>query len=215
MTRPLRTLVLAMVVITVAGFGHSDYWTGNDRFNKGDYQGAIEAYTKAIAKDSSNFAAWFHRATAHGFLNENELALADYDRAIRILPDFALAFHYRGHIHSKMRQYELAIGDYDSALASAGSVAVDAQGVAMVADKATVYYDRGNSHFNLRRLEDAVASYDSSITLAPKFGNAYNNRGFSRIGMGDSTGGCADLRIACKLGVQYACRWVRDTCGTR
>lgn len=27
--------------------------------------------------------------------------------------------------------------------------------------------------------------------------------------------GCADLRIACKLGMQHACQWVQDTCGTR
>jgi len=209
-----RFLLLAIVLMTMVGFGRSPYWRGNDRFNKRDYRGAIEAYTKAIKTDSLNFPAWFHRGTAHEHLNEFELALADYDCAIRIVPRFGLAFHYRGHVHARLAARELAIADYDQALASAGEVAVDAHGIMMQVDKAKVYYDRGNAHFHLGRYNLAIASYDSSLMLAPKFAAAYNNRGVSRLNLGDWAGACSDRSKGCKLGYSDACTWVRDSCGT-
>ena len=153
--------------MTVAGFGESQYWKGNDRFNRHDYRGAIEAYSKAILKDPTNFAALLHRATSHELLEEYEEALTDYDRAIALVSSFGVAFHYRGHVHSKLGKPDLAVADYDSALIWAHTVAVDPHGIMMKVDRASAYYDRGNAY---RHLEPArgtsIASHDSSIMLA-------------------------------------------------
>ena len=214
MIRAARILVFAFLLVMVVGFGRSPYWQGNDRFNKGDYRGAIEAYTKAIQADSLNFAAWFHRGTAHEHLGELEPAIADYDRAIQIVPGFSLAHHYRGHVHSRAAAPELAIADYDRALASAGEVMLDAQGVSMQVNKASVYYDRGNAYFRLARYDAAIASYDSSLLVAPKNGAAYNNRGVARLRSGDHAGACADRSKGCELGFTDACAWARDSCDT-
>ena len=129
--------------MTVAGFGESQYWKGNDRFNRHDYRGAIEAYSKAILKDPTNFAALLHRATSHELLEEYEEALTDYDRAIALVSSFGVAFHYRGHVHSKLGKPDLAVADYDSALIWAHTVAVDPHGIMMKVDRASAYYDRG------------------------------------------------------------------------
>jgi tetratricopeptide (TPR) repeat protein len=209
-----RILVLASLMMATAGFGRTPYWQGNDRFNKREYQGAIEAYTRAITADSLSFPAWFHRGMAHERLNELDAALADYERAIRIVPGFGLALHYRGHVHTRLAAHELAIADYDQALATAGEVQVDAQGVTMQVDKASVYYDRGNAYFRLGRYNPAIASYDSSLMLAPRFAAAYNNRGASKLNLGDRAGACVDREKGCELGYTEACTWVRDSCGT-
>ena len=207
-------LMVAFLAVATSGIGRSPYWQGNDRFNKGDYRGAIDGYTKAIRADSLNFAAWFHRGTAHEHLREFDLALADYDRAIQLVPRFGLAHHYRGHVHSRVAANDLAIADYDRALASVGEVVIDAQGMTIPVDRASVYYDRGNAYFRLKSYEYAVASYDSSLVLSPKFGAAYNNRGVSRQNLGDRAGACTDRSMSCQLGFSEACTWVRDSCGT-
>jgi|KBSSwiStaDraftv2_1062776.scaffolds.fasta_scaffold201093_1 tetratricopeptide (TPR) repeat protein len=213
MGRAPQLSVLVPLAAVVLGLGHTPYWTGNDRFNKGDYRGAIEAYSKAIAADPMNFAAWFHRAASHDFLKEYDLAIADFDRAVRIVPGFSKAFHYRAHVYSKLDSLDRAIADYDSALATAGEMTIDSQGVPMMVDKSAVYYDRANAYFRLHNYSVAVASYDSAITLSPKFSAAYNNRGHTRIHLADSTGGCVDIQKACELGDKQSCTWVRDHCG--
>jgi len=209
-----RLPAMAILLTAIVGFGRSPYWQGNDRFNKHDYRGAIEAYTKAIESDSLNFPAWFHRGTAHEQLNELDLALADYDRAVGIAPGFSLAYHYRGHVHSHLAAADLAVADYDRALASAGEAVVDAHGMMLQVDKASVYYDRGNAYFRLGKYEPAIASYDSSLMLAPKLAAAYNNRGVSRLKLGDRAGACSDRSRGCELGLSDACAWVRDSCRT-
>lgn len=209
-----RILVLTFLLMSVTGFGRSPYWHGNDKFNRGDYRGAIEAYTMAIKADSVNFGAWIARAMAHEHLNELEMALADYDRAIQIVPGFSKAYHYRGHVHQKLTGDDRAIADYDQALASANEVVLDANGMSLTVDKTSLYYDRGNAYFRLGRYEAAVASYDSSLLLGPKFAAAYNNRGASRVKLGDREGGCRDRSKACELGLANACGWARDSCGT-
>jgi Tfp pilus assembly protein PilF len=53
----------------------------------GEQQRAFDAYSRAIALDSSQAVFWFNRATVRRFLGQLEEAEADYDRAIRLRPD--------------------------------------------------------------------------------------------------------------------------------
>lgn len=110
---------------------------------------------------------------------------------------------------------ERAVADYDRALACAGEVVIDPNGMTIAMSKADVYYDRGNAYLRLGRYEAAVANYDSSLVLASKSAAAYNNRGVSRQRRGDREGACRDRSQACDLGYAPACAWVRDSCGTR
>ena len=43
-------------------------------------------------------------------------AIADFDEAIRLKPDFAIAYAVRGVAHQHMEQYLAAIADYDEAI---------------------------------------------------------------------------------------------------
>ena len=42
--------------------------------------------------------------------------MRDYDHAIRLKPDYALAFNNRGFVYAKKGQLDRAIQDYDEAI---------------------------------------------------------------------------------------------------
>lgn len=56
----------------------------------------------------------------HEKLDQPELALADYEHAIQLVPRFGRAHHNLGHVHSCLAADERAVADYDRALACAG-----------------------------------------------------------------------------------------------
>lgn len=57
------------------------YEQGNQRFIEGDYNGAVEAYTRAIALNPGLWKAYNNRAIAYARLDQPELALEDLNRA--------------------------------------------------------------------------------------------------------------------------------------
>lgn len=69
---------------------------GKDRFKLKDYQGAIEAYTKAIEIDPRFYEAWYNRGISKGELLDYKSAISDFTTAIEINPSFYLAYFNRG-----------------------------------------------------------------------------------------------------------------------
>jgi tetratricopeptide (TPR) repeat protein len=211
-----RTCILlsaiAVAIVTMGSAGSLQYSKGNDRLKRGDYQGAVEALTKALEKDPLNFGALLNRGMAYEKLERFEKAIGDYTRALEVVPGFARAYHCRGHVYSKTRQYERAIEDYDEVLKHSDNLVIEAQGQMVTLDKAAVQYDRGNALYQLKKLEQAVASYGSAIALDGRFAAAYNNRGVVYSELGDKKAACVDRSKACELGFASSCKWIKENC---
>jgi len=78
---------------------------------------ACTAVISAGAEGPHDLAvAYNHRGDA--YLNKRELdrAIADYDQAIRLNPNFAMAFHNRGIAYYFQKDFDRAIADYDQAI---------------------------------------------------------------------------------------------------
>jgi tetratricopeptide (TPR) repeat protein len=75
---------------------------------------AIELLTIAIEglPTAANF--YMMRAELYQNIGEDNLALADYDQAIRINPAYSEAQIARGRLYVKLGEYELALADYDA-----------------------------------------------------------------------------------------------------
>jgi len=206
---------LFVVVVAVASMGSAfsyQYYKGSARLQQGDFKGAVDALTKAITKDPTNFGAFLNRGVAYDNLKQYDKALADYNSAIAIVPHFGRAFHNRGHAREKMEQYEQAVADYNDALTNADNLVIDALGGIAGVDKAGVYYDRGNALYELKKFDESVASFTSAIALDGKFAAAYNNRGVVHFELGDKTAACADRSKACELGFASSCKWIKASC---
>jgi tetratricopeptide (TPR) repeat protein len=207
--------VLFVVVAAVASMGSAfsyQYYKGSERLQQGDFKGAVDALTKAIAKDPTNFGAFLNRGVAYDNLKQYDKALADFDSAIAIVPRFGRAFLNRGIVHDHMEQYEQAVADYDDALKNADNLVIDALGHTVEFDKAGVYYNRGNALYELKKFDESVASFTSAIALDGKFAAAYHNRGLVHFELGDKAAGCADRSKACELGFAASCKWTKDNC---
>jgi tetratricopeptide (TPR) repeat protein len=77
---------------TAAGFKAS----AATKFNKGDFDGAIADYTKAIALGATDPATYYNRGRAKEANNDFDGAIADYDKVIELDPNNADAYNDRG-----------------------------------------------------------------------------------------------------------------------
>jgi tetratricopeptide (TPR) repeat protein len=105
-----------------------------------------------LAKDFSN------RGTAYGRKGQLDRAIEDFDQAIRLNPNDAVAFSNRGAAYARRGQPDRAIEDYD-------------QAIRLNPDYATAFYNRGF----VKRAKGDFAGGDDDIAKAkqlnPNVGN--------------------------------------------
>ena len=85
-----------------------------ESFNKGDWDGAIEAASGAIALDPKNEVAFTNRAGAYANKGKIKEAIQDCNTALGINPDFSLAYNNRGYASELSGDLPQAILDYET-----------------------------------------------------------------------------------------------------
>lgn len=144
----------------------------NEAAKEGNYGQAIERFTKAIesGKLSREDLAYAYcgRGGARGWLSENDLAIADFKRAIEIVPDHKIPYISRGEFWLERGDYDRAMADYNKA------IEIDPK------DEST-YYLRGciwnlKGEFDKAILDFNRAKETESIELKQM---AYHQRGLS------------------------------------
>ena len=95
-----------------------------------------------------------------------DLAIFEFNQAIRLNPKFAYAYNNRGLVYYIQGKYEKAIADY-------GKV------IQLNPKYAEAYNNRGNVYYNQGKYDLALADYNQAIQLNPKDANAYYNRGLN------------------------------------
>ena len=156
---------------------------GNAKVNKGNYKGAIAAYSKAIDLNPDLADVYNDRGAAKETLDDFEGAIADYDNAIRFVPEYATAYNNRGIAKDNLGNYNGAIEDYDMA-------------IQLDPEYATAYNNRGVAKDNLDDYNGAIKDYDMAIKLNPKYAKAYNNRGKVKQALGQHEAAKADFAKA-------------------
>ena len=91
-------------------------------------------------------------------------AIADYNEAIRLKPDYVEVYFNRGNAKYSLGHHEKAITDYNEA-------------IRLKPDYAEAYNNRGNAKRGLGQYERAINDYNEAIILKPDFALAYYNRG--------------------------------------
>jgi tetratricopeptide (TPR) repeat protein len=114
-------------------------------------------------------------------------AIASYDRAIAIKPDYPEAWNNRGWALSKSSRKEDAIADYD-------------QATTLKPDFRLAWLNRGEALSDLGYKEEVIANYDQAIAIVPDFHEAWYSKGIvlSDLGYKEEAIASYDQAIAIK-----------------
>jgi len=128
------------------------------------------AEIKAYLSDSSSLdpdrlsELWREKGLIYAVAKEYKEAIASFDRALEINPNYDRAWNSRGVVLDDLGRYEEAIASYDRAIE-----------INPVYDYP--WNNRGVALRNLGRYEEAIASYDRAIEINPDYYQAWLNRG--------------------------------------
>ena len=89
--------------------------SGAVKHKEGDYQGAIDDYTKAIELDPQYADAYNNRGTSKGRLKDYQGAIADLTKTIEINPQYVDAYLNRGVARELVNDLEGACNDWRKA----------------------------------------------------------------------------------------------------
>jgi tetratricopeptide (TPR) repeat protein len=162
---------------------------GIDRYNQGDFDGAVSEFSSAIQAEPDYSVSYLKRGIAYIYMKEYDKAFADCDKAVAVEPGYAAAYVYRAIVHSKKGDYDKAIADYNKALE------IDSE-------DADAYYNRGVAHAKKGLYVLAILDYDKAVEINSKYTQAFMNRGYIyMVNMENLEKGCADWKRACELGM--------------
>ncbi len=147
-------------------------------------------------------------------------AIVEFDKAIKLNPEFIRNYCKRGGVKAKLGDHEGAITDYDRViqLHADDFVAYNNRGLAKVElgdhegaiadyDKAValnpevgrIYFNRARAYASHENYEAAITDYDKAIKLNPKNAALYNNRGLAKVKLGNYEDAITDYDKAVKL----------------
>ena len=187
---------------------------------KGDVDGAIADFTRAIELYPKYSTAYTNRGLAKKNKGDLEGAIADCTRAIELDPKDAGAYSNRGIAKQAQGDLNRAIADYTRAIEldpkyakgytnrgiakeekgdMEGAIADCTRAIKLDPRYAPAYSTRGLAKKNKGDLNEAITDYTRAVELDPKYAHAYYNRGVAKWGKGDIDGAIADHTRAIEL----------------
>jgi tetratricopeptide (TPR) repeat protein len=145
--------------------------------------------TKIAQNTGSQAGDYLKSGTQKFWKQDDQGALADFDRAIQLDPNFVEAYNRRGHLkRNRLKDYQGALADFNRA-------------ISLEPNNAFLYTNRGI--LKAERLDDpqgAIVDFNRSISIKPDYGFFYFARGSVKVDLlKDRTGGIADTQLAAKL----------------
>ena len=160
---------------------------GLEEYEKGNYQEAIENFTKAIESHPDDAFLYNNRGLAAYYgakkAKEYKKAISDYSKAIELKPDYAVAYHNRGLAYFKRGGWTNT-GPFDKAISDF------TKAIELKPDYLDAYYNRGLSHTHflhyynkpfteevIGRFNKASADFNKLLELDPEYVLAYAGLG--------------------------------------
>ena len=167
--------------------------SGEEKWQSGDYQGALEDFDQLIKEEPNNGYAYYSRASALLELNKPQEALDDANRAIELDPSIPEAYETRGVAKLMRGDQEGALLDFNSA------IELDENFV-------SAYSNRGALKSDLGNYEGALIDLNKAIEIDPNNVRAYQNRAITHDRNGNIPDSCKDLKKGSSLGNESATR---------
>ena len=159
--------------------------------NEGQFAEAEGYWTEILEVLPDNAAVLSNRGNSRVSQNKLELAIADYDAAIRLMPEAPDPYLNRGAAWEGLQEWEKAIADYNHVLE------LDPQDPA-------AYNNRGNAEAGQGEWEKAIADYKQAADLASDFAIARANYAAALYQVGDVDESIRQMRNLIRRYPQFA-----------
>ena len=145
------------------GGGYTQYYAGVASMNKGNYEMAVEHFTRAINSNYFTAKTHYYRGRAYTELEEYDRSIKDYSAALESIKDDPILYMLRGtsYLLKEKQEVGMALEDFDSA------INLDDQNDQALAWRGTIYHKIKNDR------KQALSDYDNSIRLNPDGSPAY------------------------------------------
>jgi tetratricopeptide (TPR) repeat protein len=159
-------IFLSLISIPVIAYSNDAtgwFEQGNAFVKNKSYNGAIQAYDKAITLEPVYYEAWNGKADA---LNRNKqffAALEASDRVLALKPDYVPGWINRGYILYNLGRYDEELRAYETAI---------------TLDPASpeAWFNKGYSLAGMQRYDEAIAAFDTVQVLDPTYPNLAANK---------------------------------------
>jgi len=156
----------------------------------GDYPRADHLLARAVAVKPDPIACNNHGNVLKD-LGRFDAAVASYDRALALRPDYAECHFNRAVALHELHRFDDAVAGYDRA-------------IALKADHAEAHHNRGLALSMLGRLEAALGSHDRAVALKPGYVQAHFSRALALQQLGRLDDAVAGYDKAIALRPAYA-----------
>jgi len=132
--------------------------------DKGRYDGAVEAFDKAIKLNPNSATAWNNKGIALKSQNKYDEAIVAHDKATELNPQLADAWYNKGMALYDQNKYDEAIIAYDKAINIKPKLA-------------KAWYNKGLTFGNQGKYHEAIQAYDKAIGINPNDADVWYNKG--------------------------------------
>jgi len=153
--------------------------------NNKEYLSAFELITQAININPNSAAAHFNLGNVLKSLNKINDAIASYDNAIKIRPDYELYF-LRGIAFGELKKFDEALTSFD-------------ESIKLKPDAFEVYCNKGTILVGLKKIKEAIANFDKTIQINSAFLSARYNRAIALRLLGRNQESIKELKVIVQI----------------
>lgn len=162
-----------------------------------------DKYTAAVQSSHQRAVDYLGRGVVYTMLRNYESALADFDKALELMPDFTVALMGKGYVLSKLSATGKEVSPISIVEIYNKALELNPNLVYAWFNEGNIYYDNGNYQM-------AEECYNKALQLYPELAQAYYNRGLARMQSGKKEQAFDDFSKAGEQGVLQGYRVMKS-----
>jgi tetratricopeptide (TPR) repeat protein len=191
---------VAIALVTLLSVGMAMNMNGQNggpcALNNDTKVGVVSSSTGNISEE--NYYSFYLKGIELDNNGDYDFAVIEFNKAIKLNPNFAEAYDRRGMVYVKLIKYRKAIKDFNKA-------------IELNLQFAEAYNHLGIALYCNREFDLAIISYNKAIEIAPDYAKVYYNRAIVKLEINDGAGANNDLLKASELKVTEATNYLSMT----